>query len=50
MNKLSDAMIRTNKIIIHTYQFMRLWILNKYHLKLTSLYLANNSTTFCADL
>jgi len=34
MNKLSDAMIRTNKIIIHTYQFMRLWILNKYHSKL----------------
>ena len=32
--KLFDAMMRTHKIIIHTYQFLRLWILNKYHKKL----------------
>lgn len=27
---ISDAVRRTNKIIIHTYQFLRLWILDKY--------------------
>lgn len=32
--KLFDAMMRTHKIIIHTYQFLRLWILNKYDKKL----------------
>lgn len=26
-----DAVIRSNQIIIHTYQFLRLWILDKYH-------------------
>ena len=26
-----DAVKRTNKIVIHSYQFIRLWILNKYH-------------------
>ncbi len=30
-NKLFDATCRTNEIIIHTYQFLRLWILDKYH-------------------
>ncbi|MCJ7636343.1 MAG: hypothetical protein MUO21_02530, partial [Nitrososphaeraceae archaeon] len=29
-----DAVTRTNKIIIHTYQFLRLWLLEKYHNKL----------------
>ena len=28
---LFDAMMRTHKIVIHTYQFLRLWVLNKYH-------------------
>lgn len=28
---LFDAVTRTNQIIIHTYQFLRLWILDKYH-------------------
>ena len=32
---LFDACFRTNKIVIHTYQFLRLWILNKYHNKVT---------------
>ena len=31
MNILFNAMMRTHKIVIHTYQFLRLWILNKYH-------------------
>ena len=31
---LLDATTRTHKIVIHTYQFLRLWILNKYHKKL----------------
>jgi hypothetical protein len=26
-----DACYRTNQIVIHTYQFLRLWILNKYN-------------------
>jgi hypothetical protein len=26
-----DACNRTNQIVIHSYQFLRLWILNKYH-------------------
>ena len=30
---LFDACFRTNKIVIHTYQFLRLWILNKYQNK-----------------
>jgi len=29
-NTLFDATNRTNQIIIHTYQFLRLWILDKY--------------------
>jgi 2-C-methyl-D-erythritol 4-phosphate cytidylyltransferase len=29
-----DAVNRTNEIVIQTYQFLRLWILNKYHLNL----------------
>ena len=28
--KLFDACYRTHQIVIHTYQFLRLWILNKY--------------------
>ena len=28
---LFDAMMRTHKIVIHTYQFLRLWTLDKYH-------------------
>jgi hypothetical protein len=28
---LFDACLRTNKIVIQTYQFLRLWILDKYH-------------------
>ena len=28
---LNDTCFRTNQIVIHTYQFLRLWILNKYH-------------------
>ena len=31
--KLFDACFRTHQIVIHTYQFLRLWILNKYHNK-----------------
>jgi hypothetical protein len=31
--KLFDACYRTHQIVIHTYQFLRLWILNKYHNK-----------------
>jgi hypothetical protein len=31
---LNDTCFRTNQIVIHTYQFLRLWILNKYHNKL----------------
>lgn len=34
INKLIDATTRTHKIIIHTYQFLRLWVLKKYHKKL----------------
>ena len=30
---LFDACLRTHQIVIHTYQFLRLWILNKYHNK-----------------
>ena len=30
-NTLMDAIVRTNKLIIHVYQFLRLWILHKYH-------------------
>jgi hypothetical protein len=26
-----DVLLRAHKIIIHTYQFLRLWILDKYH-------------------
>lgn len=33
ITKLFDACFRTHKLIIHTYQFLRLWILNKYHIK-----------------
>ena len=28
--KLFDAINRTHQLVIHTYQFLRLWILNKY--------------------
>ena len=28
---LFDACFRTNKIVIHTYQFLKLWILDHYH-------------------
>jgi hypothetical protein len=28
--KIFDVCFRTNKLVIHTYQFLRLWILNKY--------------------
>lgn len=28
-----DAMMRTHKLVIHTYQFIRLWILDKYYKK-----------------
>ena len=31
---LNDTCSRTNQIVIHTYQFLRLWILYKYHNKL----------------
>ena len=34
INILLDATTRTHKIVIHTYQFLRLWILDKYHKKL----------------
>ena len=30
--KIIDVCFRTNKLIIHTYQFLRLWILTKYSL------------------
>jgi hypothetical protein len=33
MNKLLDACFRTHQIIIHTYQILRLWVLQKYHNK-----------------
>lgn len=29
--KIFDAVNRTHQIIIHTYQFIRLWLLHKYH-------------------
>ena len=29
--KIFEACIRTNKIVIQTYQFLKLWILDKYH-------------------
>lgn len=29
----NDAIIRTNKLVIHVYQFLRLWILHKYENK-----------------
>lgn len=29
--KLLDAVVRSNKLIIHVYQFIRLWILKRYH-------------------
>lgn len=32
--KLFDAITRTHQIVIHTYQFLRLWILNKYYNKI----------------
>ena len=28
---LFDACFRTNKIVIQTYQFLRLWVLDNYH-------------------
>ena len=28
--KILDVCFRTNKLVIHAYQFLRLWILNKY--------------------
>jgi hypothetical protein len=31
---LDDACFRVHQLIIHNYQFIRLWILHKYHLKL----------------
>jgi hypothetical protein len=31
---LFDACFRTNQIVIHTYQFLRLWILQKYNNKI----------------
>ena len=31
ITKLFNACFRTHKLVIHTYQFLRLWILNKYH-------------------
>ncbi len=31
INKLIDACFRTNQIVIHTYQILRLWLLDKYH-------------------
>jgi len=31
---LNDTCFRTNQIVIHTYQFLRLWILYRYHNKL----------------
>jgi hypothetical protein len=31
---LFDACYRTNQIVIHTYQFLRLWILQKYNNKI----------------
>ena len=31
---LIDACFRTNQLVIHSYQFLRLWILQKYHNKL----------------
>ena len=30
---LNDTCFRTNQIVIHTYQYLRLWILYKYHNK-----------------
>lgn len=30
-SRIFDAMFRTHLIVIHTYQFLRLWILDKYH-------------------
>lgn len=30
-DRLSNALDRMNKLIIHVYQFLELWILNKYH-------------------
>lgn len=29
--RLFDAVVRTHKIVIHAYQFLRLWVLSKYH-------------------
>ena len=34
MTKLIDVMMRTHKIVIHTYHFLRLWILRKCRKKL----------------
>ena len=31
---LIDACFRTNQLVIHSYQFLRLWILQEYHNKL----------------
>lgn len=33
IEKMFNATDRTNKLVIHTYQFLWLWILNKYHEK-----------------
>ncbi len=33
-NIIFDTCFRTNQIVIQTYQFLRLWILNKYHNKI----------------
>ena len=30
INKLVDVCSRTNELVIHSYQFLRLWILHKY--------------------
>ncbi len=32
-DKIFDAVNRTNQIVIHTYQFLRLYILYQYHNK-----------------
>jgi hypothetical protein len=29
--KLNDACLRTHQLVIHAYQFLRFWILHKYH-------------------
>jgi len=47
---LFDVCFRTNQIVIHTYQFLRLWILHKYknNLNIPKINFNTLKMAFCA--